>query len=83
VIAAWQPGPAGQDPVVTAAPHLEWIEEVSAELAPGALPGGYPNILGPQDAERTKLGYGRNAERLLALKRRYDPDGVFSAIGAI
>src|SRR4051794_4164454 len=47
VIAAWPPGPAGADPAVAAAPHLEWIERTSSALAPGALPGGYPNILGP------------------------------------
>jgi hypothetical protein len=83
VIAAWPPGPSGQDPAITAGPHLEWVREVCDALAPGALPGGYPNILGPEDATRVKLGYGANAERLLVLKRRYDPDGVFSAIGAI
>ncbi|MET0965675.1 MAG: FAD-binding oxidoreductase [Nakamurella sp.] len=83
VIAAWQPGPAGQDPASTAAPHRRWVDEVSSALAPGALPGGYPNILGPEDAERASLGYGRNAARLLAAKQSYDPDGVFTAIGAI
>ena len=52
-------------------------------LAPGALPGGYPNILGPADAERVRLGFGANADRLLAAKRRYDPDGVLTAIAAL
>jgi FAD/FMN-containing dehydrogenase len=83
VIAAWSPGPPGQDPAITAGPHLEWVHEVCDALAPSALPGGYPNILGPEDAKRAKLGYGDNAPRLLAAKRRYDPDGVFTAIGAI
>jgi FAD/FMN-containing dehydrogenase len=83
MIAAWAPGPDGEDPAVTAAPHLEWTAEISAALAAEALPGGYPNILGPQEADRTKLGYAGNAERLLAAKHRYDPDGVFTAIGAI
>lgn len=83
VIAAWPPGLADEDPAITAAPHRAWVERTSAALAPGALPGGYPNILGPQDAARAKLGYAGNAERLLAAKRRYDPTGVFNAIGAI
>jgi FAD/FMN-containing dehydrogenase len=83
MIAAWPPGPTGEAAAVTAAPHLEWTQRVSDALAAEALPGGYPNILGPSDAERTKLGYAANAERLLAAKYRYDPDGVFSAIGAI
>ncbi|WP_258726282.1 FAD-binding oxidoreductase [Cellulomonas sp. NS3] len=80
VIAAW--APPGTDPEGAAAEQQAWVDEVSAALAPGALPGGYPNILGPDDADRTRLGFGANADRLLAAKRRYDPDGVLSAIGA-
>ena len=83
VIAAWRPGPAGEDPATTDQPHLDWMEQVSASLAPGALPGGYPNILGPQDSDRTALGFGANLERLRVTKHRYDPDSVFTAIGAI
>ena len=75
VIAAWQ----GADPAVQHA----WVQRVTAALAPGALPGGYPNILGPQDAERVRLGFGANADRLLAAKRRYDPDRVLTAIAAL
>jgi hypothetical protein len=59
------------------------VDRVSSGLALGARAGGYPSILGPQDGDRTKLGYGPNAGRLVAAKHRYDPDGVFSAIGAI
>ncbi len=83
MIAAWPPGPVGEEPAVTAAPHLEWAHEIAEVLAKDALPDGYPNILGPQEGDRTKLGYAENADRLLAAKHRYDPDGVFSAIGAI
>ena len=75
VIAAWP----GGDPT----PHRAWVERVTDALAPGALPGGYPNILGPADADRVRDGFGANADRLLAAKRRYDPDGVLTAIGAI
>jgi len=77
VIAGWRPGSSSGD-----APHLAWVAEVGGALAPGALPGGYPNILGPQDADRARLGFGANAARLVAAKHRYDPDGVFTAIGA-
>ena len=45
-----------------------------------ALPGGYPNLLGPDETERVRLAYGPNYERLRAAKRRYDPDGVFSGV---
>jgi len=52
-------------------------------LDPVALPGGYPNVLGPGDDERARASYGGNLARLLAAKRRYDPAGVFSAIPAL
>ena len=76
MIAAWRPA-------VRPGPHREWVERVTDALAPGALPGGYPNILGPDDAERARLGFGANADRLLAAKRRYDPDGVLTAIASL
>ncbi|MBB2922743.1 FAD-binding oxidoreductase [Cellulomonas cellasea] len=81
VIASWAPDDA--DPAATAAAHHAWVSRVASALAPGALPGGYPNILGPEDADRTRLGFGANADRLLAAKRRYDPDGALSAVAAI
>jgi hypothetical protein len=53
-------------------------------LGPVALPGGYPDLLGPDDDERARESYGANLGRLLAAKRRYDPDNVFaSAIPAL
>ncbi|MEV3989106.1 FAD-binding oxidoreductase [Streptomyces sp. NPDC049837] len=63
--------------------HRQWAREVSAELAGHALPGGYPNLLGADERERALLGFGPNAARLLDVKRRYDPDGVFSAVPAL
>ena len=54
-----------------------------AALDPVALPGGYPNLLGPDDDARARDSFGANLDRLLAAKRRYDPDNVFSAIPAL
>jgi hypothetical protein len=42
-----------------------------------ALPGGYPNLLGPDDADSAAESFGRNVERLARVKRLYDPDNVF------
>ncbi|TMQ92122.1 FAD-binding oxidoreductase [Actinomadura soli] len=77
VIAIW---PGGADVGVDdEAAHVAWAESVSAALASHALPGGYPNILGPDDAEQIAYAYGANTARLLAIKSAVDPDGVFSA----
>lgn len=72
IIAAWDSG----DPT----PHQEWAKQVSDALAPHALPGGYPNLLGPLDRKQADHAYGLNASRLLNVKAHYDPDGVFTAI---
>ena len=72
IVAGWQPGDG--------AAHRAWADAVSAALAPYALPGGYPNLLGPDDHDQIADAYGDNAVRLLAAKTRYDPDGMFTAI---
>ena len=73
ILAAWEPSP-DTDPAV----HRAWAEDLSGQLAPSSLPGGYPNLLGPAEATRTRLAYGPNTPRLRDLKHRYDPNGVFS-----
>ncbi len=59
--------------------HERWADDVSEGLAPHALPGGYPNLLGADDHERTALAYRRHLPRLLDIRQRFDPDGVFSS----
>jgi berberine-like enzyme len=58
--------------------HLDWARSTRDALT-RAIPGGYPNFLGRDDADRARVSYGGNAERLLAAKRRYDPDNTFSS----
>jgi FAD/FMN-containing dehydrogenase len=72
IVATWAPASDER--------HGQWSRALSADLAPHALPGGYPNLLGHDEYERVLRGYGQNAVRLLALKHRYDPDGVFRAV---
>ena len=40
---------------------------------------GYANYLVPDDREQVPEAYGGNAARLRVLKRRFDPDGVFTS----
>ena len=72
IVAGWESGDG--------AAHRAWADAVSAALAPYALLGGYQNLLGPDDHGQIANAYGENAIRLCAAKKRFDPDGVFSAI---
>jgi len=74
IIAAWDP--TAEDDGEN---HREWARTLSERLAPHALPGGYPNMLGPDDCEQTVHAYSANAGRLLQLKRLFDPQGVFTS----
>lgn len=73
-IAAWEPCTQ-----VDGTTHRQWAQNLSRALAPFALAGGYPNLLGPEERDRIALGYGSNLVRLRDVKRRWDPDCVFSA----
>jgi FAD/FMN-containing dehydrogenase len=73
IVAGWKPD--GDD----GAAHRRWAHDLWQSLAPFALPGGYPNLLGPDDREQAEEAYGGNAARLRVLKRRFDPDGVFAS----
>lgn len=74
IIAAWEPA-AGDD----GKSHIQWVRNVSEDLAPHALPGGYPNMLGPDEHEQTAHAYGNNLGRLQQVKRLFDPEGVFTS----
>jgi FAD/FMN-containing dehydrogenase len=73
IVAGWKPD--GDD----GAAHRRWAQDLWQSLAPFALPGGYANLLGPDNREQAARAYGGNAARLRLLKRRFDPDGVFAS----
>jgi FAD/FMN-containing dehydrogenase len=74
IVAAWDPRDGNDEG------HRRWARRLSDVLAPGALPGGYPNLLGPDEHEQIARAYGDNLPRLRLVKRRFDPHGFFSAI---
>jgi FAD/FMN-containing dehydrogenase len=57
--------------------HRRWARDTLRAFDAMALPGGYPNLLGPSDVERAAKSFGGNAGRLLSAKRLYDPDNIF------
>jgi FAD/FMN-containing dehydrogenase len=56
--------------------HIGWVREVSKALEPDKTGGVYLNFMG--DDDRVRAGYGDvKYERLVEIKRKYDPDNVF------
>jgi FAD/FMN-containing dehydrogenase len=73
IIAGWEPDGSN------GAAHRQWAQDLWESLASFALPGGYANFLIPRHREQVRDAYGSNGARLRALKRRFDPDGVFAS----
>jgi FAD/FMN-containing dehydrogenase len=74
IIGAWEPGDS------RAGDHRRWVEHTADALSELALPGGYVNLLGPDETDRAAQTFGNNAARLLAAKAKYDPDNTFNAV---
>ena len=64
------------DPADTAA-TIRWVKETYAALEPFMAPKVYSNYAAEDDGDRVAAAYGPNYERLVELKRRYDPDNLF------
>jgi FAD/FMN-containing dehydrogenase len=56
---------------------IAWARETFAALAPYMADRSYTNYLPADDYDRVRQAYGPNYERLVELKRRYDPDNLF------
>jgi len=63
--------------------HRHWAKSVSRALERDSIPGGYLRPLAPTAYEQVDSAYGCNALRLRRLKKRFDPDGVFSSAMAL
>jgi FAD/FMN-containing dehydrogenase len=72
VIVGVDPDPANADAIRT------WAREYWEALHPYAGDGAYVNFLMPEDGKaRLSEIYGRNLDRLVEVKRRYDPQNLF------
>jgi FAD/FMN-containing dehydrogenase len=59
------------------AERTEWVTEFSAAIRQGDT-GAYVNFLGDEGPERVRAAYpGATWDRLVAVKRRYDPSNLF------
>lgn len=57
--------------------NLDWAREFGAAIAPCSAEGAYVNFLGEEGRQRTRIAYQGSYDRLVALKRRYDPGNFF------
>jgi len=64
------------DPADTEA-NVRWVRETFSALEPYMAPQTYVNYLAADDTARIRNSYGPNYERLVELKKRYDPDNRF------
>jgi FAD/FMN-containing dehydrogenase len=57
--------------------NTKWVRDYSDAIAPHSEVGGYVNFMDDDDDERVRANYGSNYDRLVDIKRKYDPDNVF------
>jgi FAD/FMN-containing dehydrogenase len=58
-------------------PGIAWSRELFNALTPHATGSVYVNFLSEDEQTRVRSAYGRNYDRLVELKARYDPENLF------
>ncbi|WP_292875104.1 FAD-binding oxidoreductase [Nostoc sp. NMS1] len=54
-----------------------WAREFFQASAPYASAGGYVNFMTEEEGDRVVAAYGSNYDRLVQIKKRYDPENIF------
>lgn len=71
VIAGMWPDPAQNDA------NIAWVRDFYDATAPHSEEGGYVNFMADDDQDRVRVNYRENYDRLVDVKRQYDPDNLF------
>jgi len=56
---------------------VEWARAFFNASAPYASAGAYVNFMTEEEGNRVAAAYGSNYDRLVQIKRRYDPENIF------
>lgn len=70
IFGAWEPGRDDRDR------HVAWVRDFSEAMAPYSV-GQYVNFLNDEGSVDVRAAYGQRWRRLVALKRRVDPENLF------
>src|SRR5919198_585497 len=57
--------------------NIGWVRGFYDATAPLSEEGGYVNFMAEDDQERIRANYKGNYDRLVEIKRKYDPDNLF------
>jgi berberine-like enzyme len=57
--------------------NIAWVRDYYRATAPHSEEGGYVNFMAGDDQDRIQANYKGNYERLVAVKRKYDPGNLF------
>ncbi len=71
VIAGMWPDPAQNDA------NTAWVRDYYGATAPHSEAGGYINFMADDDQSRIRENYRGNYDRLVSIKREYDPGNLF------
>jgi FAD/FMN-containing dehydrogenase len=71
VIAGMWPDPGDNEA------NIKWVRDYYDATAPLSEEGGYVNFMAGDDQERIKANYKGNYDRLVDVKRKYDPENLF------
>jgi FAD/FMN-containing dehydrogenase len=71
VIAGMWPDPAENED------NIAWVRGFYEATAPHSEEGGYVNFMADDDEDRIRVNYRENYDRLVDIKRKYDPGNLF------
>jgi FAD/FMN-containing dehydrogenase len=57
--------------------NIRWVRDYYEALAPHSEEGGYVNFMSGDDQDRIRATYRGNYDRLVEIKRQYDPGNLF------